>query len=273
MTLQLLDVRDGVSGVSYGYIPVGSPGTRDYYIKSIEGLGPVDAVLAMSNFADYDGAVHHGGRLAQRNIVLTLGYSPNYSNGKDIGVLRRQAYSWFRPKALTRIIFTDSAIAERVDVRAYVEKITPVMFSKDPEVQVSLICEDPYFAEILLKTINGVANTSIDLSTYGDAPTGFNLEITPLVNFSVFVIRNFVNDPLGFTYPFAAGDSIKLGFHPGNKYAVVTRGGVTSPLFDRISSGSMQMMIDNRVSDFRITTNGGAQLNYTLTMFPKWLGL
>lgn len=275
MTLQLLDVRDAVSGVSYGYIPVGSPGTRDYYIKSIDGLGPVDAVMAMSNFADYDGAVHHGGRLAQRNIVLTLGYSPNYSNGKDLGALRRQAYSWFRPKALTRIIFTDSALSTRVDVMAYVEKITPVMFSKDPEVQVSLICEDPYFAEINSVTLKGTTPSRFDLSDpiYGDAPTGFTMNITPQVNFGSFSVRNDIDEVLLFTYPFAANDTIRLGFNPGAKYATVTRAGVTTPILDRISSGSMRMTLDRRVTNFRILVTGNATTTYQVLFRSKWLGL
>ena len=271
MTLRSVEVRSD-AGVILGTIPVGSPGSNDYYIKNIDGLQPVDAVLAMSNFADYDGSVYHGARLAQRNIVITLGYSPNYVSGKDIGALRKQAYLWFKPKMLSGLFFNDSD-RERVYVYAYVEKITPTMFSKDPEIQISLICEDPYFSRPTALNFNGIQSAPLDLSSYGDAPTGFAMTLTPGANFSSFSVRNEINDALLFSYPFATGDTIRLGFNPGSKYATVTRAGVTTPILDRISSGSMQMFIDNRVNNFRVLTNGSAAASYVLNLRPKWTGI
>lgn len=271
MTLRSVEVRSD-AGVILGTPPVGAPGSADYFIKDIDGLGPVDAVLSMSNFADYDGAVYHGSRLTQRNIVITLGYSPNYSTGRDVGALRKQAYLWFRPKSRVRLFFNDSD-RERVYAIGYVEKVAPVIFSKEPEIQVSIICEDPYFARPSAITLNGTQSSSLDLSDYGDAPTGFDVTLTPAVNFSSITVDNGVTEPLVITYPFAPGDTVRLGFNPGSKYATVTRSGVVTPLFDRITSGSMQIFIDDRVTNFRILTNGGGSASYSLILRPKWLGV
>lgn len=271
MTLRSLEVRDE-AGALLGTIPVGSPGTSDYFIKDIDGLHPVDAVLAMSNFADYDGSVYHGARLTQRNIVMTLGYSPNYSNGMDIGALRKQAYQWFRPKGVARLYFNDSD-RERVYTIGHVEKVTPTIFSKDPEIQISVICEDPYFASVSASTIESPANTNVNLSTYGDAPTPYVLHITPAVNFNRIDIRNGVDPNIVIAYPFAANDLIRVSVTPGSKYASVTRSGVTTTLLDRLEDSTLNMFIDARVTAFNVVTAGGGTASYSMSIRKRWLGI
>lgn len=271
MTIRSLEVRTGSGGL-LGTVPVGAPDSADYFIKNIDGLGPVDAVLAMSNFADYDGAIHHGARLAQRNIVITLGYSPNYVSGRDVGTLRKQAYLWFRPKSSIRLYVNDSD-RERVYTHGYVEKVEPVLFSKDPEIQISIVCEDPYFASVTSITRNESANDNIDLSDYGDAPTPFTLNITPAVNFSRIDIRNGVDPNIIIAYPFAANDLIRVSVTPGSKFASVTRAGVTTTLLDRLQDSTLQMFLDDRVTAFNVVTAGGGTASYVMTLSPKWLGV
>lgn len=272
MTVRSIEIRKS-SGTVLGTVPVGKAGaTQDYFFKNIDGLGPVDAQLSMYNFSSYDGSVLHNARLTQRNIVLTLGYSPNYTNGKDIGALRKQAYLWFKPKSSVTLYINDSD-RERVYVTGIVEKVTPNIFSKDPEIQISLICENPYFLRPSMISMNGVANTAYDLSTYGDAPTGFAMVITPKVNFSVFTIRGGTQDYMLFRYPFAANDTVRIGVNPGNKYATVTRAGVTTPIIDRMEGTTLQMFLDDTVTNFGMFTNEGAAADFLLQFRPAWIGV
>lgn len=272
MTLRNIRTRR-TSGGDLITLPVGAPGTAyDYFIKNVDGLGPVDAQLSMYNFASYDGGVLHNARLSQRNIVLTLGYSPNYAGNKDIGALRQAAYKMFTPKSQINLYFSDSAM-EQTYTTGYVEKITPSVFSKDPELQVSVICENPYLMRPAQISLNGVANTPYDVSKVGNAPFGFVIAITPTVNFSVFTIRGGTQDFMYFEYPFAAGDNIRISTNPGSKSAIVTRNGVATSLLDRMGGKTIDMVIDDTVTDFRMLTNGGATANFLLQYRPQWVGV
>lgn len=274
MSVQSVEVRTSDSSI-LGTIPVGRPDlNQDYFIKDIDGLGPTDASLAMSSFADYDGSVFHGGRLNQRIIVMKIGYSPNYASNEGIGALRKQAYTWFPPKSRVGLFINDLD-RPRVYVYGYVERIEPVIFSKDPEMQITLVCEESYFASPSMLTLNGTANTPVSLTDdiYGDAPSGFVLTMSPTANFSRLDIRNGKDPNIVIEYPFAAGDSIRVSTNPGSKYATVTRGGVTTPLLDRLVDSTVQMFIGPPATSFNVVTSGSLAVNYTLAFRPKWLGV
>lgn len=274
MSVQSVEVRTSDSTI-LGTIPVGRPSlNQDYFIKEIDGLGPTDASLAMSSFADYDGSVFHGGRLNQRVIVMKIGYSPNYTSNEGIGALRKQAYTWFPPKSRVGLFINDLD-RPRVYVYGYVERIEPVIFSKDPEIQITFVCEEAYFASPTSLTLNGVANTPISLSnsTYGDAPSGFVLTLRPTANFSRLDIRNGLDPNIIIAYPFASGDIIRVSTNPGSKYASLTRSGSVTPLLDRLVDSTVQMFIGPPATSFNVVTSGSLAVNYDLAFRPKWLGV
>lgn len=102
---------------------------------------------------------------------------------------------------------------------------------------------------------------------------GFAMVITPKVNFSVFTIRGGTQDFMYFSYPFAANDTIRVGVNPGNKYATVTRAGVTTSLLDHMGDKTLQMVLDDTVKDFGMLTNNGAAADFLLQFRPAWLGV
>lgn len=274
MSVRSVEVRNS-EGSILGTIPVGRPEvTQDYFIKEIDGLGPTDASLAMSTFADYDGSVFHGGRLNQRVLVMKIGYSPNYSTDKGIGTLRKQAYTWFPPKS--RIgLFINDLDRPRVYVYGYVERIEPVIFARDPEMQITFVCEEAYFASPTAITIDGIANTAININndSYGDAPSGFTLTMRPNANFSRIDIRNGRDPNIVIAYPFASGDIIRVSTTPGNKYASVQRGDEVTSLLDRLVDSTVQMFIGYPVKTFNVVTAGSTPVKYDVVFRPKWLGV
>lgn len=274
MSVQSVEVRNS-DGTILGTIPIGVPSSsQDYFIKDIDGLGPTDAILAMSSFADYDGAVFHGGRLNQRIITMKIGYSPNYKLNKGIGQLRKQAYTWFPPKMRVGLYINDLD-RERVYIFGYVEKIEPVIFAKEPEMQITIVCEEAYFATVSLVTIQGTANTPISMAndSYGDAPTGFTLVLRPTANFNRLDIRNGRDPNIVISYSFAAGDVIRISTTPGSKYASVVRGDVTTPLLDKLVDSTVQMFLGPPVQTFNVVTAGSTPVKFDVTFRPKWLGV
>lgn len=117
------------------------PWETGFYIKSISGLGPPPANIAITDIATADGGYYNSARAQTRNIVLNLGfYSEPYTLIEDVRLL---SYKYFPIKKLVTLIFeTDNRIAY---IQGYVESNEPNVFSKGEDTQISIICPYPYF--------------------------------------------------------------------------------------------------------------------------------
>lgn len=150
-------------------------------IRNIDGLGPVAAALATTPNGVIDGETYNGGTVAKRNIVITFGLNPDWAD-QTMESLRGMLYKYFMPKNELNLIFHSTHMAD-CEITGYVESMEPNIFSRDPEVQVSIICPDPYFTAVVESVINGIAvaidGTPLTEFEYqGTVPTGFILTST-----------------------------------------------------------------------------------------------
>ena len=112
------------------------------FITDIEGLGPVKATINMTQLATADGDIWNSSRLSGRNIVLKA----RFTYAKTIEEARLMSYKFFPiGKKVTFHIETDNRMAE---VEGYVESNTPDIFTKNSSMQVSILCESPWFASV-----------------------------------------------------------------------------------------------------------------------------
>lgn len=112
------------------------------FITSIEGLGPVKANVNMTQLATADGDIYNSSRLEGRNIVIKA----RFTYAKTIEEARLMSYKYFPiGHKLTFVIATDNRLAE---AEGYVESNEPVIFSKECEMQVSVLCESPFFLSV-----------------------------------------------------------------------------------------------------------------------------
>ena len=108
-------------------------------ITEIKGLGPPKADVNMTELATADGAIFNSARLERRNIVLKA----LYTYADTIEEARLKTYKFFPiKKPVTVTVKTDNRIAEAV---GYVESNEPEIFSENAEMQVSILCESPFF--------------------------------------------------------------------------------------------------------------------------------
>ena len=111
-------------------------------ITEIEGLGPTKADINMTQLATADGGIFNSARVNSRNIVIKARFT--YAN--TIEEARLASYKFFPIKQpVTFHIETDSRIAETT---GYVESNEPVIFSDECDMQVSILCESPYFLSV-----------------------------------------------------------------------------------------------------------------------------
>lgn len=112
------------------------------FITEIEGLGPVKADINMTSLATADGDIFNSKRLQGRNIVIKARFT--YAN--TIEEARLMSYNFFPiGHPITFQIRTDNRLAETV---GYVESNEPEIFSKESDMQVSVLCESPFFLSV-----------------------------------------------------------------------------------------------------------------------------
>lgn len=191
--------------------PSGShwPGER-CEIRNIDGLGAVAAAINTSPLGSIDGESFIGSSVGKRNIVLTVGFTPDWVDYTP-GELRKELNRYFTPKSLINLEFETLEFAPMV-IPGYVESNEPNMFSEDPEHIISVICPDPYFRSLDPVVLTGNISTvapewdprypniygNIPIDYEGDVPTGFVLQVRGSASAGVQPnwVRVSVNDPL-----------------------------------------------------------------------------
>lgn len=108
-------------------------------ITNIDGLGPAQANINLTDMATVDGGIFSSARRQTRNIVFTfqLMFEPTIED------VRLKIYKYFPIKKKVFLqIKTDRRLSE---CSGYVESVTPDIFQKEETCQVSIICPDPNF--------------------------------------------------------------------------------------------------------------------------------
>lgn len=135
------------------------PEKSGFYIETIEGLGPANATVNITESATVDGGYYTSSHVSTRNIVLTLGFL--YEKG--IEDMRHESYRYFPLKKQVKLLIeTDNRTCV---THGYVESNEPNVFSERETTQISILCPDPYF----YASDNGVGYVSYlsgDIATF-----------------------------------------------------------------------------------------------------------
>lgn len=116
--------------------------TSGLLITEIEGLGPVKATVNMTQLATADGDIFNSKRLQGRNIVIKA----RFTYASTIEEARLLSYKYFPiGHPVTFKIRTDNREAETT---GYVESNEPEIFSDESDVQISILCESPFFLSV-----------------------------------------------------------------------------------------------------------------------------
>jgi hypothetical protein len=213
------------------------PSSR-YILKEVDGLGPPEVDVRLE-----DG--HYIGREpVSREIVLRAGLNPNVAIGETAASMRIALYGLLTPGAsdamLVQMMNGPNVVAQ---VLAYVKKIEPVIFSKDPEVQITMACNSPYLAAPVGTTVQPrnltAANTGWTLNNTGTVSTGFYMELKYTSDRDSFSLYSEpadsgngpdVNGPrFRVDWPFKDGDTLKIDTRKNRKSVrVVHRGDTTN---------------------------------------------
>jgi len=251
-------------------------------VRNISGLDPVKASVNTSPYGSVDGASYVGSSLTNRNIVLTLHPNPDYDNW-TFESLRRLIYAYFMPKRPTKLVFySDDMIP--VAISGIVEGVTVNMFSKDPELQVSIICPDPYFTALEATVITGQTvrpGGDVVVVDYGGTiEAGINVKVTAVTAPNPTAIVVQLGDPSITSFGVDATVDPSMYFElssiPMRKFVqnVGIGSGVITNLLSKVSiqEGSAWPTLQPGENEFLVITDQGAQ-DWELTYFERFGGL
>lgn len=223
-------------------LPLGTTiSSSPYVIKSITGLDPPDLDVYIS------GTIHQNTKPQNREIVMLVGFQPNYGAGQTSGDLRSALYPWMTPKLKLPITFSvlDSSGDVLVSALCHIKRIEANMFSKDPEVQITFSCLSPYLTaeNYTVPSPGSLAKNPIPITNPGDAPSGFFFQATLTSNMSSWRMDDTYDEEIFIQYSFLTNDILKIDTRDGQKTATRTRSAVTISLLPYVKSPTVWMQL------------------------------
>lgn len=147
-------------------------------IKDIKGLEPVKADIVSTRFGNIRGEAFTGSSVGKRNIIFVCGLNPDWAT-QTMEELRIQLYAFFMPTFPVTLQFTSTHVP-LCKISGVVEDFAPNIFSKDPEISVSILCMNPDFVAVDETTVDGVVvdDDEFELISYeGTTDTGIHLYV------------------------------------------------------------------------------------------------
>lgn len=258
---------------------------KQYQIVGIEGLNPPNGNVRRSEISDMDGTKYMSAKLEERNIVLTIRI-----NG-DVEQNRLNLYKWFRSKHWCKMYYSNAS--RNIYIEGYVETVECDLFVISEQMQISIICPDPYFqsAQDIVTDISQVlenfafpfsfgakgvktstiTDDAIEFSTYiqnriatiyniGEDDTGLIIEIRTTDTVSNPTIYNVnTREYFKLNTVLSENDIITINTNKGRKSVTLQHGATTTSLINKVDKGSTWFAL--RVGDnfFTCDSDNGAE--------------
>ena len=255
LTVRTKNVYDGTIMRTMTFAMTGS----EYVVKNIEGLGPVKSEVTTMDIPTEAGRRFMNARDVARNIVMTIGFQPDYAGGSNAESLRRALYAVLVPSTYVELIFLDSVLGNMF-ISGYVESHEPTIFSADPEVQISVICPMPYFkSNVGYQSFPITPGSSFVFDYPGDVPVGFVFDADLTGSTSQIYVGNqpvvyfgFVN----FNFNFLSGDHLQFITVPGIRDATYERSAATNSLLGYQTGSLTRTKLQPGPNHFTVTGSG-----------------
>jgi hypothetical protein len=108
----------------------------NYQVIEITGLEPPQAVINTVKSANRDGSMFNTSFLAERNVVITVALTG------DVEKNRLKLYDVFSTGDYCKVYYSN--YSRNIYCEGHVEAIETALFSQKQQVQISIICENPY---------------------------------------------------------------------------------------------------------------------------------
>lgn len=257
----------------------------NYQIVEIDGLNPANGIINTSTVAGMDGGKFSSSKLDMRNLVITVRI-----NG-DVERNRLRLYQFFRTKHWCKIYYKNGS--RDVYIEGYVETNECGLFTDSEQMQVSIVCPDPYFksmteiytdiSEVLGMFVfpfafgadgvipDTITDEAIEFSSYvknritniynaGGDDTGLIIVITCTGTVKNPTIYD-VNTREGFSLKIdlVANDVITINTNRGQKGVTLQRSGVISSQINAVQRDSVWLNLASGENQFIYEADTGSE--------------
>lgn len=259
----------------------------NYQILNIEGLNPPQAQINVTDIAGMDGAKFNSAKLQTRELVITIRINGNAEQN------RINLYTYFPTKEQVTFYYSNSS--RDVFIKGYVNSCEVNPFSQSEEMQISIICPQPYFKAIdeVIADISKITalfefpfsinqDEPIPFSSYEAnkvtnifneaAKTGVTIQIDILNSVEDILIRNTqTGDTIELNYEFEAGDRVTINTNSGEKSVKLLRNGVISNIFGALVNGSVFLQLESGDNQLAYQVDDGDNDQYVYIIFSFYL--
>lgn len=256
---------------------------QGFVIQEITGLEPVNATLVSSSFANMDGAQFHSSRREPRNVKIKLGLETD-NHIASVRDLRTGLYNFFMPKTEVALRFhfiEGEGVLDFLDweVIGRIESFEAPIFAQEPVADISMICFDPDFRDLVpVKISDYTTSGATELAHNYKGTVEAGIEFVLRIDRNISFFQLFHRPPGGalrsmdFSYPFLAGDVLKVGTAHRAKYVTLVRGGVATDILYALSPQSGWIELFPGINKFRVLVPG-AQMPYEINYTTRHGGL
>lgn len=177
-----------------------------------EGLNPPTGTVFTADLATKDGSLYNASKVNNRNVILNI-----WPSGRDVEACRLELYKVFKVSKFVRLHIETGSRNCTID--GYVEDMPADFDSMAQQMQVSIICPDPFLVANTETTANvTTAAQAVTVANSGDFETGAIFEITATGACSGITIANSTrSETFNINVTMAAGDKLVLNTKRGEK--------------------------------------------------------
>jgi len=252
-------------------------GSSIFVFKGADGLGPPPITVNIARTV-LDAGVFQSKKAALRQPIIRIGLNPAWNYGQSPEELRTVLYGLLTPRGgglvKMQLMYQDQVVAV---AQGHISSMEPSIFTKDPEVQVTLECDHPYLLapedlrQQAHKTVVG-GWTVIDVENPGTAPSGF------LIN---LVLRANVGNQLVFSdHPSGRRvDIVGLNWVANDRFTMDTREGTRGVyrngalILNNMSLASEWLTTYGGLTQFSINTPAFDWVDYGVLHKPAYWGV
>lgn len=244
----------------------------NYQVVNVEGLNPPKAKINTSAIANMDGERFKSSKLEMRNIVLTIRVNGCVEEN------RLNLYGFFRTGQWCKIYYSNAN--RNVFIEGYCETIETNLFTLNQQMQISIICPDPYLKS--MRTIHAdiskvfgnfefpfdIEAEGIEFASYdagretlivnaGEIENGIRITMTAIGgNVTNPIIYNSITyEHLKLNMTINAGDVVVIDTRKGQKSVKKISNAVETNIINLIDDGSAWLKLKVGSNKFTYSAN------------------
>lgn len=237
-----------------------------YLAKAIIGLDASEITPRFYGFGLTNKERFYEYTLKPREIVIRVVLNPNYELNEQYSDLRDELYRMISSSRSTSVkMILKNGASSVAQIIGTILKFEVPHFSKIPELQMTIKCDDPIFRGIthveMYHDDLGPTEPFEVVDAASTCPHGVDMELTLLAAKPSFVIQDKATEPtwkfeVAPNGGFLAGDMLCVCSERNNNRVFVERGGVQTYLSDSILQGSYWPIIFPGYNEFYSNYSG-----------------